>query len=414
MFLEQKNLNLGSMETTALITVQEAKQLLIDEAKRVKRKSTIVPLQKAQGCFIASDLKSKCDSPPFHQSAMDGFALRFEDVQTNTNIVLTNSENSAGTSAISKIKPFTAIRIFTGAKVPSNADFVIPQENISINEMNCLEFERQKVKKQDNIRAKGSQFKKSQVIAKKGTLINSARIALAASAGYSKINIYTVPKVSIIVSGNELIAPGSPLKGDMIYESNSLMLAAVLKEHQIPVEGIYFVKDKLAQIKSTIQKAFKKSDILLVSGGISVGKYDFVKTALEELKTKTIFHKVKQKPGKPLYFGKNKTKFVFGLPGNPAASLTCFYEYVLPFIKAISGNDNSFHEVKKATAVNEYTKKAGLTYFLKGAITEQGITILQDQESYKLTSFAEANCLVVIPEYITEVNKGDLLEYHPI
>lgn len=401
------------METSALITVQEAKQLIINEAQKAVKKKCTVPLHQSLGCFTSNDLTAKCDSPPFHQSAMDGYAFRYEDIQTNKEIKLDSSlENSAGTSVVGKIKSHTAIRIFTGAKLPANGNVVIPQENITVTDTHLLVFDRTKFNLNDNIRAKGSQFKKSQVIISKGTPVNSARIALAASAGYSHISIYKTPSVSIIVSGNELVAPGKPLKGDKIYESNSLMLSAVLKENNIKVDKIYFVKDNLSQTKNTIQKAFKQSDIVLLSGGISVGKYDFVKTALEQLKTKTIFHKVKQKPGKPLYFGKNKSNFVFGLPGNPAASLTCFYEYVLPFLKTLSGHTNSFNEMHKSFALNEYTKKAGLTHFLKGFINEQGILILPDQESYKLTSFAEANCLVVIPEQTSEVKKGDTLEYH--
>lgn len=398
-----------------MISVSEAKSLIFKEATSFKKTTVLLPLQKTLGRIIASNLKSKCDSPPFDQSAMDGYALRFEDcIRENKIFYKHDSENSAGTSAIKKIKEGTAIRIFTGAKVPSNANVVIPQENVSITQEGILETDRSKLKPLDNIRTKGSQFRKSETILHKGDIMNAPRIALAASAGFNKLNVVKAPTVSVIVSGNELIPPGKPLSGDKIYESNSLMLTAVLEEHRIQVKGIYYVKDQLKQIKNTIQKALKQSDIVLISGGISVGKYDLVKTALEELNTKTIFHKIKQKPGKPLYFGKNKTKYVFGLPGNPAASLTCYYEYVLPFIKLISGNTSAFEEIKSGTLSNSFNKKPGLTHFLKGYTNLQTVTILPDQESYKLTSFAPANCLVIIPEEITELKAGDKVNYHLI
>ncbi len=398
-----------------MISVSEARSLILKEAKGFKLKSAVLPLQKTLGCVAAVPVKSKCDSPPFHQSAMDGYAMRFEDISNGKPIVFDkDSENSAGASSISKIKNGTAIRIFTGAKVPANANVVIPQENVSIRDGSVLETDRSRVQHMDNIRTKGSQFKKAEIILNKGDVMNAPRIALAASAGFDKIQVYTAPTVSVIVSGNELIVPGKKLSGDAIYESNSLMLAAVLEEHRIKVNGIYYVKDSLKSIKSTLIKAFKKSDLVLISGGISVGKYDMVKTALEELNTTTIFHKIKQKPGKPLYFGKNKSKYVFGLPGNPAASLTCYYEYVMPFIQLISGKATAFDELKSGTLSNSYSKKAGLTHFLKGFTNLQTVTILPDQESYKLTSFAPANCLVVIPEDVTELKAGDTVHYHLI
>lgn len=398
-----------------MISIKDAKIRLLEESERHKKSLIRLNINKVFGLVLAEDIKAKCYSPPFNQSAMDGYALRIEDAAgTNPILLKTDIEISAGGNKSVTLKPNTAVRIFTGAKTPSNCTLVIPQEDIVVDENNVLHFDRSKFSKCDNIRLKGSQFNKAEVVLNKGIIMNGARIAIAATAGHAAVKVVASPKVSIIVCGNELVKPGSSLGSDKIYESNSLMLSALLKEYNIELASVSYAKDNISNLENTIKKAFKKSDVVLVSGGISVGKYDFVQTALHNLKTQKVFYKIKQKPGKPLYFGRNKNNFVFGLPGNPAASLTCFYEYVLPFIKSLSGLN--FHPVlpKKTQMLNEYKKKPGLTHFLKAFVNDQGLTILPDQESYKLTSFANANCLAIIPEECTEVKKGDLMEYHII
>lgn len=398
-----------------MISTKEALRTVLTEARIYKKTILQIPLQSSVGHQLSKDLKAHHNSPPFDQSAMDGFALRLEDI-LNADPILFESkyENSAGNSKIKKIAPGTAVRIFTGAKIPSNADVVIPQENVQLTSENFLVFDRNAVKKLDNIRLKGSQFKKGEVILHKGEKMNAPRIAIAASGGYAKLPVFSFPKASIIVSGNELIQPGKPLSGDKIYESNSLMLHALLNEYKIPVSKILHTRDTKENISKVISSCLKNSELIFISGGVSVGKYDLVKESLQSLKVKTIFHKVKQKPGKPLYFGKKGNAFVFGLPGNPAASLTCFHEYVIPFIKSISGEKNPLSEVKKTKLITAYSKKPGLTHFLKGKLGEEGLSILPDQESYKLTSFANANCLIVIPEETSILKEGELVEYHSI
>jgi len=397
-----------------MISCTEGKELILAHSIRFKKRLFKISINKASGFVLAENIKAKCFSPPFNQSAMDGFAFQFKDLKSGIaiahNPVL---ENSAGNSKISKIPNGQSIRIFTGAKMPINSDLVIPQENIQLNN-NTLEFDSKIFKQFDNVRLKGSQFKKGDLIIKKGEVLNAPRIALAANAGHANVNVFALPKVSIIVSGNELIAPGKTLTGDKIYESNSVMLDALLKENKINTTNIQFVKDNISSTTKAIKKALKESDIVLISGGISVGKYDLIKDVLGKLKTETIFYKIKQKPGKPLYFGKNNNRYVFGLPGNPAASLTCFFEYVQPFLKSASGQNNPFCSVKKAVLNNSYVKKPGLTHFLKGFVSDDKVTILPDQESYKLTSFSEANCLIIIPEETTEITEGQLVEYHLI
>lgn len=398
-----------------MISINDAKIKLLEESNSRPKGLIRMNIDNVFGLALGEDLIAKCDSPPFHQSAMDGYAINTEAFGKLDNICLESDvEISAGSDKKIKLKPNTAVRIFTGAKVPLNCNLVIPQEHVNIDSNNKLQFNSSGYSKDDNIRHKGSQFKKGELILEKGSIMNAAKIAIAVTAGHEQLKVIKTPKVRIIVCGNELALPGSKLSAGQIYESNSVMITALLKEYNIEISGSSYSKDSLKQLQNQLKKAFQQSDIVLVSGGISVGKYDLVQLALTNLKTQTVFYKIKQKPGKPLYFGRNKNKFVFGLPGNPAATLTCLYEYVLPFIQSLSSVKPDNILPKKAKLLNDYKKKAGLTHFLKAMVDDNGITILPDQESYKLTSFAMANCLAIIPEDASEVKKGEFIEYHLI
>lgn len=397
-----------------MISWYEARTSILKEAEDYKKQVFRIGINKCIGFILAENIKARHNSPPFNQSAMDGYALRHEDLKSGKEIQLNSqSESSAGKSGALRLEPLSAIRIFTGAKVPSNATLVVAQENVEI-ENDHLVFSEKNFPVNHNIRSIGSQFRKGEIILRKGEMLSAARIAIAAAAGYASLKVNGSPKVAIIITGNELARPGSTLTGSMVYESNSVMLEAVLNEHKVAVTKTFYAKDDSKHITQAFKKSIKDADIVLLSGGISVGKYDLVKDVLVKNGVKTIFHKVRQKPGKPLYFGRKGKKYIFGLPGNPAASLTCFYEYVLPFLKVIRGFQNPFGTVNKATLLNDYTKKKGLTYFLKGKVSAEGLCILPDQESYKLTSFADANCLIVLPEDAEILRAGEAVEYHLI
>lgn len=395
-----------------MISSQQAKLALSEFGQKFKPREKIYPLNKAIGLVLAQNAKALCNSPGFNQSAMDGIAALYEDVVNNDSLIInTSNENRAGKSKTQKLNKFECVPIYTGARLPSNADLVIRQEDFTI-ENGKAHFPGIQFKKWDNVRLTASHFKKNESILKKGEYLNAAQLALLSMAGISKVKVYEKPSVQIIVSGDELKRPGQTLGPDGVYESNSVMLQAALNLQGFNNVKIQFVKDNLKQISACVKKAVSKSDVVLISGGISVGKYDFVYQSLQQNKVKTIFHKVKQKPGKPFYFGVLKNKFVFGLPGNPAASLTCFYEYVLPFMFGLQGSGFQFHTHKNAEVINAYSKKAGLTHFLKGLYKNNQLEILPDQESYKLSSFAKANCLIVLPEDCTEVKAGDKLDFH--
>jgi molybdopterin molybdotransferase len=196
-----------------------------------------------------------------------------------------------------------------------------------------------------------------------------------------------------------------------VYESNSFTLAAVLQHLHIDTVKIYSANDDLKIVTDILEKALQQSDLVLLTGGISAGDYDFVLQAAENCGVTKLFHKIKQRPGKPLYFGKKGNKLVFGLPGNPSSVLTCFYEYVLAALEILTARKVSLQSIK-APLLNPFRKSAALTHFLKGFYNGSTVTVLDAQESYRLSSFAKANCLVKINEEVMECKEGEIMEVH--
>jgi molybdopterin molybdotransferase len=218
-----------------------------------------------------------------------------------------------------------------------------------------------------------------------------------------------MPKVVIIVTGKELQKPGSELTFGQIYESNSYSLSAALKLEGITEISIVQADDDLEILTRILESALLKNDVILLTGGVSVGDYDFVLAASKACNIQQIFHKVKQKPGKPLFFGTKGEQLIFGLPGNPSSVLSCYYNYVLPAIKKLSSKENSVKEIK-VTLTHDYQKPAGLTHFLKGNYSDGKTTPLNAQESFRLSSFAQANCLICLDETQQEFKAGQTVD----
>jgi molybdopterin molybdotransferase len=245
----------------------------------------------------------------------------------------------------------------------------------------------------------------------KDSLLMPAAIGLLASVSTTEVLVYMFPSVSIIVTGNELQTPGQPLLPGQVYESNSYTLQAALKQLHINEVKVYRAEDTLKKVKHVLKEALQQSDVVFLTGGVSVGDYDFVAAAAAENGVEKLFHKIKQRPGKPFYFGKKGSKLVFGLPGNPASVLTCFYEYVEPALKKIAKQKSGL-QVMRVPLAAPFKKAAGLTHFLKGFYDGKKVTALHAQESYRLSSFANANCLIKIDEEVTVCEKGEIVEIH--
>lgn len=386
-----------------MISVKQAQQI-VKENCISSSDSFTMKLVNAEGFVLFSDVISPINMPPFRQSAMDGYALHLND---RLEYSLTG-EIKAGDKLNPTLKPGEATRIFTGAPVPDSANAVIMQEKTSVN--NSTLVINGDIKTNMNIRPLGEQVLKGNVALKKGTKLTPAAIAYLTSLGITKVEVFKKPSVAIVVTGNELAEAGQPLQFGQIYESNALMLQTALKKSGYANVTLYKVRDNYVSTLNVLNKAINQNDVVLVSGGISVGDYDFVGKALNELGVQELFYKVKQKPGKPLFFGKKEAKTIFALPGNPAAALTCFYIYVLSALERLSGNCNFKLNHINIESVSNFSKKGNRAQFLKAVYKNNSVEILEGQNSSMLHTFALANALVYLGDVITEVKKGDIVE----
>ena len=361
-------------------------------------------LNEALHLFLSENVYAPIPVPSFHQSAMDGYAFKFKDIDFALEIV---DEIPAGDTRDIEVKAKQAIRIFTGAKVPESCDTVVMQELTEVNEHKLL-VKDTALKLGGNIRKEGHQIKAGELALAKGTQITPAAVGFLASLGCVEVKVFTPPRVSILATGNELVQPGNTLQKGQVYESNTRMLEAALNQLNIK-PAIIFLPDHFELTQQAIAKAIQRADILIISGGISVGDYDFVKPALEANQVQQLFYKVNQKPGKPLFFGKKENKLVFALPGNPAAALNCFYIYVRPAIGMYTGNPAPFLPAVKRSIHQSHQKKSGRAEFLKAFSNGENVTLLEGQGSDVLRSFVKANCLVFLEDNINQVKAGDVV-----
>lgn len=389
-----------------MITFSEAKKILSESIETAP--VTWVPVSDALGRTVMEDVFSPIAQPPFHQSAVDGYAFRHADLSSLNSLRLV-CEVAAGSVSSLKLMPGECIRIFTGAQVPEGADTVVMQEHVTTDGKGVIVSDS-RILPGANIRPQGSHLAKGEKVIGNGTSLNAAATGLLYGAGISLVKCVPEPVITIIITGNELLSQGASPEPGKIYESNSYMLTALLREQGYHNTSFVFVKDDFDEINRRIMQALRNSDFVIVTGGISVGDYDYVGAVLQQQEVQRLFYKVRQKPGKPVYMGVKDKKIIFALPGNPASVWVCFFEYVLPALRKYSGVPDIFQQEITLPVMNRYSKKAGMVHFLKAFTDYQSVQILEGQESYKLKSFTYSNCLVVLPEDIEEVHPGDKLQ----
>ena len=382
-----------------MVTVQEAFSIL--QKQQFSFQIIEKELSKTNKYVLAQDIYAPISMPPFRQSAMDGFALALHDgLEYEIIDVIKGGDNHKVL-----LLQGQAVKIFTGAAVPDSAQAVIQVEKVTVK--NTVLILEEVPKSQMNIRPIGEQNLKGTQVLTRGTLLNAACIGFLAGLGFTTLPVFSKPKIGIIITGNELVSPGQSLDYGKIYESNSVMLQTALRDAFFTQISTYTVNDNLENTTQTLKKALIENEVVLLSGGISVGDYDFVAQALKDLEVETLFYKVKQKPGKPLFAGRLKNKMIFALPGNPAASLTCFYVYVLPTIQIISGQKENYFKTEMKKLAHNFTVSNARNQFLKAQIIGNEVHILTHQNSSMLNTFAVSNALVYVEEGGYELNIGD-------
>jgi molybdenum cofactor synthesis domain-containing protein len=394
-----------------MITVSEAFKIIKREAFSLEPET--IDLENSIGRVLAEEIVADMDLPPFDRSQMDGFAVKSVDTENVPAKLKILGESVAGKGFEGEIKSGETVRIMTGARVPNGADAVQKVENTRGAGENFVEI-LETAKPKQNIVKRAGEIKKGERIFTAGERITENMIASIASFGYAKVKVSRKPKAAILSTGSEIVDISQTPEKDQIRNSNSIMLQVFAKKAGAETEVLPIVKDEISSLKSQILKALETNDVLLITGGVSVGDYDFTKPALRELGAEILFEKVSLKPGKPTVFAKINDKLIFGLPGNPVSSAVTFCLFVRAALLKMQGAENV--ELKKSTAVvSEKIKGArGRDSYLpvQVATNERGNLIVESVRfsgSSNFIAFAKANALVFVPQGIS-FESGDVAE----
>jgi len=345
--------------------------------------------------FLAEDFLAPYPLPLFNQSAMDGYAIRFADFESAKPLPV-HGEIKAGDPAISPPSG-SAMRVFTGAQIPEALDTIVMQEQAR-REGDQVFFEGN-IREGSHLRLKGEQLQTGAVALEKGTPLNAAAFGLLKSMGVDSVSTHPLGGgVSILVTGGEFASSPADLQQGKIFESNSSMLSAALLKMGITAR-IVKVEDDLTSITQAIEAETKHSRILITTGGVSVGSYDFTPKALEQAGFSPTFHKVNQKPGKPLLFCQKGEQVAFGLPGNPRSALFGYYNYVYPFIRRAMGAQKVYLPSLKLPLAQDYQKRDGKVHFVTGNIDQGQLLVMGKQNSHMLRSVLDASVLIEIPAH---------------
>lgn len=385
-----------------MISYSEACAFISKEFLKLKLERETVKLENAFNRTLAEDIYSDINMPSFDNSAVDGIAVKHNENIRQWKII---GEISAGNYNEFNIAEGEAVRIMTGAKLPDGVDTVIPIEDIEEEKDSALLLPAAKYHSKMNIRKTGSDIMKGEIAVEKGTFLRARHLAAAASCGKSELSVYKKLKFAVLATGDELVPVEQKPIADKIRVSNIYSLAGeVLAVHQLPV-NCGFINDDKPSIKKTIESILNSdADIVMTTGGVSVGKYDYLREIFSELGVKEIFWRAKIKPGKPLYFGSflkdNKFKLVFGLPGNPVSGQVNFKVYIKENVERLFGIPAAYKI--KAELLNDLRKKDRKRHFLRGLLTEREgkyfVTSLVSQSSGNLVQMSKANCLIELEE----------------
>jgi len=375
-----------------MITFEEAIETVLRNAKPLP--AAQVRIEEAVGRVLLEELRSGIDMPPFNKSAVDGYAIRRAEAAQplrNVGLIL------AGDVFKGKVLPGQCVKIMTGAPVPPWADSVAMVED-SAEKDGFVTFLKAPGEG-ENICRRGEDIKKGTGILARGTVLSLSHIAVMAAIGRSHVKAGALPQVSLINTGGELIPPGRSLRGNSIYNSNGPMLSAMLKSDGINAEPV-IVRDEPRGLKAAFTKGLK-ADIMLISGGVSMGDFDLVPGTLKSLGVKCLFHKVRVRPGKPMFFGVKGRKLVFGIPGNPLANFMAYLAYVRPAIRKLACRPDYAPEFKTGTCSGKFepkTPRRALVLSAVGAETSYSLAEISNNGSADILALAAANGFTMVKE----------------
>lgn len=392
----------------SFISLEESIDIL--NSIKINKQTEKVNILDGINRVVSENIYSKINNPPFNKSAMDGYTFTFDENLTIGTKLKVIGKIHAGQIFTEKVSKLEAVKIMTGAKIPNSCDVVIKKEDVLLE--NDYIILNKDIKINENICEIGEDITKDQLLIKKGTKLNYANIGILASSGINEIVVYKKPKISLITTGDEVVDIDKNLEDGKIYNSNKYSILSRLFELSYKCENIVHINDNLEKIGNNIKELSNHSDLIITTGGVSVGDKDLIEDSIRYINGEILFHKVNIKPGSAVLFGKYKDTLIIGLSGNPNASLTTFELLVKPMLEKLSGNNKEF--IKRETAIlNEsYNKKSNVRRFLRGrACIEEGNQVVYITQKNSgngiLSQTLESNCLIEIEKGNKGLLKGD-------
>ncbi len=391
----------------SLLTLQEAQERVLERARPLPVE--LVPVAEAGGRVTAEDVRARVDLPPFANSAMDGFAVRTADLPGTLRIA---GESAAGHPYEGRVEAGCAVAISTGAVVPDGADAVVPIEHV-VKTANSVEVSREAASGA-HLRPRGGDIAAGDVAVPANTRLTPARLAASAASGIAELPCRHRPRVAVLATGSELVGPGEPLRHGQIYETNTLMLAAALAAAGAEVVSQPPAADDEAALREALERGLA-ADVLVTSGGVSVGEHDLVREAERDLGVEEVFWRVSVKPGKPILFGVRGETLVFGLPGNPVSSLVGSELFVKPALRALQGLAEPLPRFEPGRLVAALRRNEHRDEFVRARSRVDGEVLVLDpvvgQESHMIVRSAAADALVHVPRGNGELAAGSTVQW---
>ena len=370
----------------------------------------VIPLTESKGRVVASTVDAPMDLPPFDASAMDGYALHANDLNQDGELAVVG-ESRAGHVCQDPVAPGTAIRIFTGAPIPRGTSAVVIQEDVE-RHGDQIRF-RASLEIGENIRSRGHDIAKTQLLAKGGDRLDAYKISWLAACGVTNVTAVRRIRVALFSTGDELIDPGTPLGPGQIYDANRTALRELVSERPVEVLDLGALPDNPQAINRALETAVETADVVVTSGGVSVGDADYVKDVVAQAGSLD-FWKIALKPGKPLAVGRVGKALFFGLPGNPVSTIITYLLFVAPTIDRLCGMPDSTPYRLPAILQGTIEHHQGRREYVRGVfgMNDDRVTVSPtgDQSSNRLATFANANCLIVVPEQTDDIKAGSIVD----